>query len=612
MDFMCEEEVRASFLASPPAIQSQILNLTMQIPNWLRDVPNYQVWPNGAGTELVQLIIRGRMPQIERGFGQWTLQQNNTGCDPCAGPNCGYNWTLLGGNGLERRVTTLSERQFRSPDYCIKQIQTTAQFEEMFAQNVQILFKQIEFFKEINIAFNALVSLAKKYVIDSDGPKVNTENPYVYPNIGTAKLSTINISIFESFYEYMRRDISAVPYYRMNGSPVYAAAASDQLFQQMWRDNPDLRQDIRFSGAANDNLLRYNFMSTIRGMFFPTPILYPRRFNNDGSGNLVEVLPFVNGIPMEVGNSSGQNGDYENADFEEILLHGMHPFTIFYKPTLTSLGSNTSFGPEPSFFNNWEWINPQTVEDPYRRVGFFATAASLGIGQQFSDSIYGIVVQRKTRKYIATFLPEQTCPPEYEPCDNSIPATGCPCGLIVSITPDPFAANTYNMVLSVPTTGAVDDDIQLGLNNGGYVQGTIEQISTDKKTVQLTLPAGTDISTCNTTTIFCDNTLGCVADVVDYYVDPADNTRLFLILSNPIKADANADGVTVFFGNGTSVDATVVGTPDQITTTWHVDLGGSPFVNRVGGVVAVCVPSSTDASCADCGCGPTYEQCGET
>lgn len=609
MDFMCEAEVRAAFLASPPAIQTQILDLTMQIPNWLRDVPNYQVWPNGAGTELVQLIIRGRMPQIERGFGQWTQQSNNTGCDPCEGPDCSYNWTLLGGNGLERKVTTLAERQFRSPDYCIKQIQTTAQFEEMFDQNVKILFKQIEFFKEINIAFNALISLAKKFVIDSDGPKPNTENPYVYPNIGTADISTINIGIFEAFYEYMRRDISAVPYYRQNGAPVYAAAASDQLLQQMWRDNPDLREDIRFSGAANENLLRYNFMSTIRGMFFPTPILYPRRFNRADSGELIEELPFVNGIPMEVGNFSGQNGAYESAEYEEILLHGMYPFTIFYKPTLTTLGHNTSFGPEPSMFNNWEWINPQTVEDPYRRVGFFATAASLGIGSQFSDSIYGIVVKRKTKRYIATFLPNPTCPPIPAECTNSIPATGCPCPLITNITPDPFTANTYVLTVAAPVTVQAEDLLQIGLTTGGYVTGEVVQATEDFKTIQITLPEGTDVTLCSTNFIFCDDTLGCVSDVVDYYVDPADATRLFLILANPIKAVTAADEVTLFYGNGETATATVVGTPDQLTNTWHVDLGGTAFVNRVGGVKAVCVPSTTDATCTDCGCGPTFEQC---
>lgn len=610
MDFLTEPEVRASFLASPPAIQSQIINLTMQIPNWLRDVPDYQVWPNGAGTELVQLIIRGRLPQIERGFSSWTLQTNNTGCEPCAGPNCGYNWTILGGNGLERKVTTLSERQYRSPDYCIKDIQTTAQFEMMFDQNVKILFQQIEFIKEINIAFNALITLSKKFVIDSEGPKTDLSNPYVYPNIGTARISTINIGIFENFYEYMRRAVDAIPYERINGAPVFAAAASDQLWQQMWRDNPDLRQDIRFSGAANDNLLKYNFMSTIRGMFFPTPIMWPRRFNVTGAGDLVEVLPFVNGIPMEIGNFSGLNGDYLSARFEEILMHGMHPFTIFYKPTLTSLGHNTSFGPEPSFFNNWEWLNPQTMEDPYRRVGRFITAASIGIGSQFSDSIYAVVVERKTKRFIATFITNPECPVDPVDCDNVIPATGCPCPLISGLTPDPFLANTYIITLAAPTTADVSDDVQFGLTTGGYVTGEIITISTDAKTVRATFAAGTDLTNCDMNFLFCDDTLGCVADVGqgDYWVNPATPTLINLILSNPIKAVTAGQHVTLFFGNGGSVDATVSGTPNQLTNEWVVDPAGT-FNDRVGGIIAVCVPTSTDDTCPGCGVGPTFEQC---
>lgn len=607
MDFLTESEVRASFLAAPPAIQSQIINLTMTIPNWLRDVADYQVWPNGAGTELVQLILRGRLPEIERGFSKWTLQTNNTGCTPCEGPNCGYNWTILGGNGLERKVTTLNERQFRSPDYCIKDIASTANFEQMFEQNVKILFQQIEFMKAINIVFNALISLSKKFVIDSEGPKTDLMNPYVYPAIGTAKLSTVNIGVFENFYEYMSRSMDAVPYGMNNGAPIFAAVASGQLFAQMWRDDPALRQDIHFSGAANDNLLKYNFMSTIRGQFFPVAIPWPRRFNNV-VGQLEEVLPFINGIPMEVGNYSGLNGAYMSAQYEEILMHGMHPFTVFYKPTPTTLGSNTSFGPEPSLFNNWDWLNPQTMDDPYRRVGRFITAASIGIGAQFSNDIYGVVVERKTKRFIATFLSEPACPPTPVDCENVIPATGCPCPLILTITPDAFVANRYTITLAVPTDAVADDEIQFGLTTGGYATGTLFQKSADGKTLSVDFAAGVSLTNCDLTTLFCDNTLGCVADVVKYWVAAATPTLINLILSNPIKAATAGQTVALFYGNGTQVAAVISGTPNQLTGVWVVDPAGT-FSDTVGGIVAICVPTATDATCQGCDVSPTYEQC---
>lgn len=604
---MTEQQVQEGFLAAPPLISQQIMDLTIKHPSWTRDLPKFTEFPRGNGTEYQQIVFRGEMPRIERGFANWKLMNNNSGCDPCP-TDCAYNTTQFGGSALERKAARMMERDFVSPTYCIKEIQTTAHFEQVFAKIVENLFAQTDFFKDQNVTFNALTELAKKFVVDSEGAKPNPQNPYVYRPAGTARLSALNIDMLEFFYEYMRRMPDAIPYDVVNGAPIFSLIASHQTLARLYRDDPQLRQDVRFSGLANDLLMKYNFMSTIRGMFIAAPILYPRRFNletvGDVAGVAVEVLPYVNGIPAEVGSFTGFNPLYEAATHEEVILHGKYPFEILFMPTETSLGQNTSFGPEFSWFNNWSWINPLTNTDYFRRQGFFATSAAIGIAPQWSDAIFGILVERPSRALMASWLPTPACPPADPECDNIVPVVGCPCPLILSFIPNPVTPGNYFINLAVPTDAVAEEQLQLGIDTGGYVTGTVVDVSEDGKAVEVTLTGTFDCD--HFTTIFCDNTLGCYSSVIRYDIVCTDGTQLTLTLQNPVKGDIG-DTITIYYGDGTSADVVIV-SQDFTNNTLVVDVGGTAFCDQVNGILAVCVPTAADATCPGC-TGPTAEQC---
>jgi len=594
-----EQQVQEAFLNAPPLIAQTILDLTIQHPSFLRDMWEVEAWPLGNGTLMEQLVFRGAMPQIERGFDQWKKQSNNTGCDPCEGPDCGYNVTYFGGNGFERKVTELMARDFFSPSYCVKEIQTTAHFKEVFSKIIENLYAQVSFFKEMNIGLNFLSGLAKKFVVDSGGFKANRNNPYVYRPVGTTRLATLNIEGLEFLYEQMRRMPEAVPYDVVNGAPIYSLMASHQLLARLYRDDPKLREDVRFSGLSNDALMKYNFMSTIRGMFIAAPILYPRRFNvNVASGEVEEVLPFINGIPMEVGAFTGLNPEYELATHEEVLIHGKFPFKLFYMPTTESLGENTSFGPEPSFFDYWSWINPMTTQDPFRRQGYFATSVQLGLSQQYSDGIFGWLVERPSQILSAVFTPNPTCPEDPPVCDNEVADVGCPCPLIVSSIPNPITAGNFFLTLAVAVDVVVDDVIQLGVDTGGYVEGTVVSVNADGTVIEVTITDSEALAICDRfTSVWCDDTLGCSATVFGYDGNCDDTNNINLSLSNPIKGDVGED-VEVYFGDGTSVTATIV-SQNMLTGELIVALGAA-FCDQVGGILKVCVPSTTDASCNGC------------
>lgn len=608
-------QVTEAFLAAPPLLSKNIYNFTVRSPRWLRDLWELEEFPLGQGTTMQQLILRGQMPQIERGFAAWKQLNNNTGCNPCEGPDCSYNITPFGGTGIEVKAMNLMSRDFQSPTYCVKQIQTTAHFEQIFSQIVLNLYMQIDFFKEQNIGFNYLTSLAKKLIADSDGLKPNKENPYVYRPKGTVTLSALNIEGLAQIYEWMRLQPTAVPYDVVNGSPIFALECSSELLSRLYRDDPQLRQDVRFSGYANNLVNDYNFMSTIRGMFIAAPILYPRRFKWDtDAGEWLEILPFINGVPATVGAYTDINNDYIDpsiATHEEVLIHGKHPFKIMYLPTETTLGQNTSFGPEFSFMNAWTWVNPLTPTDPARREGFFFTSATIGLAPQYSEAIYGWLVERAGKALAFAQNPQAACPTDAPACDNSVPDVGCPCSLILTSFENPVSGNTI-LTLAVPLNPVpeAEDTIQFGIDTGGYLVGTVVDAGSDGLSVEVTFPEGTDLGVCDHfTSIFCDNTLGCSALVQAQCV--VGTTSIKVTLSNGIKADTNNDVVTVTYADGTTEDVDVAGTPNMSTLEWTLDGFTTAFTPGTCGVptiVSICVPPATDASCPACG-GPSYTQC---
>jgi len=612
---LTQQQVTEAFLAAPPALARQVYNQTVKIPRWVSELWELEAFPLGQGTSMQQLILRGQMPAIERGFQGWKKLNNNAGCNPCEGPDCSYNIKQMGGTGIERLAFELMSRDFQSPTYCIKEIQTTAHYEQIFSQVVRNLYTQIAFEKEMNIGFNFLTSLAKKFVIDSNGAQPNPENPYFYRPGGSATLSGLNIEMLEAFYEYMRLQPDAVPYDNINGAPIFALECSPQLLSRLYRDDPQLRQDVRFSGLANDLVTKYNFMSTIRGMFIAAPILYPRRFKDDGSGTgWIEVLPFINGVPLEVGSFTDVNPDYVNpsvATHEEVLIHGKYPFKVYYLPTETTLGQNTSFGPEYSFMNAWSWINPLTPTDPARREGFFFTSATIGLAPQFSRAIYGILVKRPAAGLMFSINPQPVCPVTPAACSNTVPAVGCPCPLVLNAFTSPVSGNvTLELAVPLNPVPSESDTINFGIDTGGYLVATVVDANEDGSAVEVTFPNGTDLGVCDHfTSIFCDNTMGCSATVQSQCTQGT--TSLKVVLSNAIKAIDNNDDVVITYRDGTTETVQLSGNANLSTLEWILDGFDNAFTPgtcAVPTIVSVCVPPTTDASCPECG-GPTFEQC---
>lgn len=594
------EDVRSAFIAAPPAIAKQIRDTSLRVPSFWSELPGYDTWDLGTGTTKTELEYKGALPNIEQGFDQWAKIGGQVGCEPCEPAGCGYNYTRLKSSGFMQKVTEPMKRELITDGFCIADIQTTLQYKKVFAMILENLQVQVKVMKEYNVVFNYITQIAKKFVVDSTGFRPNRANPYVYPNIGTARLSSLNPNILDQLYQWMNNMTGVEPLAFENSMALFGVAASSQVFNKMYIDNPTLRRDLNFSSMADDLITKYNFTSVIQNQFIPVNILYPRRFHIV-NGEPFVVAPWVGNIPANYGSYSDVNPNYINqayATHEEVLVFGRTPFTLYTMPTETNLGGGAVFGDQPSYFEYWKFINPVTNEDPLQRFGYFITAAKIALSATFSEGIFGILVARPPADTIATFFPEPTCPPTPVECNNSIPAIECPCSTIVDVQADPWEVGTYNITLSVGIDAEVEDSVRFAVSTGGFITGDIEQISEDGTLVQVDF--GNQLPTkCQLQAIYCDQSLGCSANVVGYDKSCTDGTQIGLILENPISAFTPTNVVVLYYGDGTTQNATVV-SADQLQNIWVVDVGGTAFCDNVGGILKVCVPPTTDANCPAC------------
>lgn len=612
------EDTKQAFIANAPLIAKTLNNMELQAPNWYRELLKPEPWPEGAGLSLQEIEYNGELPQAEEGFGSWELLDDPSGCGALCTPNCGYNFHNLEGNAFTSKTFRVMRKDFRTPDFCVTKISSTRDFEQVFSAMVQGFYNQIAFHKEVNVAQNYMSQTTLKYMADSAGFKPNSGDPFSYLPKGSTTLSAPTIEAMEFFYQQIRMLPNIKPFGFSNNMPLYAAVASPELLTSIYRDDPKIRTDLRYAAAGdagygNDLIQRYNLNYTIRDMFLPIGYLTPRRFRWDsGTSTWVRVLPWIKGVKGTVGTLTSINPLYMDPSYathEEMIIHGQDPFGLYTRQDPTSIGQGTSFGPQPGdgFWNNFQWSNPETRDDPGRLVGFYWTRAQIALISRGVS--FGIMWPRKPLSTMVRFYNTNlTCPPEEESCSNVLAAPACPEPTIASFIANPVTEGNYFVTFTVPVDAVAEDILLLESTSGGFVSAEVVTASADDLTFEVTITG--DVSSCpRYFKLWNINDMACSSAVEKYSTVSGDATQLDLVLRAPIRAYQNTQAVTLKYGDGTTQSATVVAAGVDITKNiWRVDIGGTAFVDNVNGIVEICVPTSTVSSCPGCS-GPTETQC---
>lgn len=592
-------------LAAAPAISNTIEVIEQNYPALETNLVSLE-YRAPEDIDITELVFKHDLPKITRDFSSWAPITPVTGCNPCDDNICGYNWQSMGATGMTANKVAFMYKDYKSDKYCIDKLQYTHQVEEMVKQNVNNLRLWLHYERDINVIQTALVNSAKKSFWTKEQQRVNHADPYTYMAAATQPIKTLSLDILSRQYEILRRTPGAEPLAMIGNNKLFGLTCSQEMINTMIDNDPKLREDLRYSGAmASGFLTDYNFQYTIRGMFLPITIDYPRRFNRV-NGEWYEVAPNISIDAGTAGTESVPNPAYFDAEAEEVMFTPKASVKIYYTSNKTTVGSGTEFGKQPSFFNELEWVNIRTDGDPQGKFGYFMSGAKIGISAVRAKSLVATLFARYTGKFLGNFLTYNTaCAPVVPTCDDGLSDGGCPCALLASKPMKNMAVATNNwfFTFTTPVAAEVEDEVTITLKNGGYVVGEVINISADGLVLEIQFNASVNISACVFEGLCPVNALACYADVILTSSCDTSSGNFSLILKNPIKAITAEDIITGIRPDGTAVSLEVV-SADIINNTWVVVYDGGTLSESAaccdGGFVKVCVPSTTDATCDGC------------
>ena len=547
-------QVDLAFRESEPYVEQEIRDRSYRFPSFLADYPKLLYVPDGVGYTFTKVLFHGDIgPQFDS-TETWRREEASRpeATDFADATNaCGYKFERVG-HGFDEKHYFLMKKDLETCPICVEDIRTTWQFEQYQNLIYKNLFEVTRNQKE-QLARNALIDMAVKYVVGTSGPVINTADPYKIPNLLGFVPSKITPQILKRFYSPLVREAGGFAIEYMNGRPMFGLMASDDVIQDMFLEDPDLRQDLRYGSKVDSLIEKYAFLESFRNMYIIIPDLFPARYKADVAGNVTRVFPYERDVAATLsGSRPAPNPEYETAPYELILIITKDVFNFRTRNALTTVGGATEFGPEP-VMGNWKWWNPPC--DRAKRTGQYWTTLRLGIEPGDFTDIVGLLVSRRPAGLDAAYW--ETCTP-VDACANDIDPQGCPCPVVVGGSVLKTSAGVLELDFSRPITALVAANLTLQLKNGQSLVGVIQAKSADNLSVRL-LFSGVDTSTyqpgdlvgvlCIADT-YCDSTVSSICKSGALNVE--------VKLDRGLKCVTAADEITICFNDGTTVDVAVV------------------------------------------------------
>lgn len=592
------QTVDLAFREAEPYIEREIRDRTYQMARYLVDFAPVKLFNDGIGYTQTKVRFYGDIgPQFD-GMDGWRREQRSR---PVADglqekhDACGYVWEEVG-HGFEELQWYLMKRDLRTPDICIEDIRTFWEYEQM----QDLIFKNltditVNMREQVNR--NAIISFSVKYVLTSNGLETNTLNPRELPNIQGVTVGKLNFRILKRLYNSLIREAAPYALDTINGRPVFGLLASDDVLDDMYVEDPQIRYTIDHSSMVDSLLTRYNFMETVRNMFITIPDIYAPRYKADASGNLTRIFPYERDVMIQSGTRPAINPEYDNAPYELVTILTKDLFCLRTRKAITTAGGETDFGAETGMFE-WKWHNPERWCDPNRRVGYYYANGRIGIEPGDFTDIPAILVARRPAALDVSFWPNPECPPEATVCDNKLAPQGCPCPKIAGCCGDFTDPNVLQFKLTSPLAAGTQagDPVQVRLNNGGIADGTVEAVAADLTAVSIDFGTPVQCVPNFYLEVICNTPVGrCNAPVIEDACLSTGNraVRVAHLLSSSVEADSK---IYAKLSNDTWVEATVVSI-DTVTITYTIT-PSETLTDEC--IVKLCVPTALDATCPDC------------
>ena len=589
------QTVDLAFREAEPYIEREIRYRTYQMARYLVDFAPVKLFNDGIGYTQTKVRFYGDIgPQFD-GMDGWRREQRSHPANGLRDQHdaCGYVWEEVG-HGFEELQWYLMKRDLRTPDICIEDIRTFWEYEQM----QDLIFKNltditVNMREQVNR--NAIISFSVKYVLTSNGLETNTLNPRELPNIQGVTVGKLNFRILKRLYNSLIREAAPYALDTINGRPVFGLLASDDVLDDMYVEDPQIRYTLDHSSMVDSLLTRYNFMETVRNMFITIPDIYAPRYKADAQGNLTRIFPYERDVMIQSGTRPAINPEYDNAPYELVTILTKDLFCLRTRKAITTVGGETDFGAETGMFE-WKWHNPERWCDPNRRVGYYYANGRIGIEPGDFTDIPAVLVARRPASLDVSFWPNPECPPVAKECDNKLAAQGCPCPKIAGCCEDFTNPNVLQFKLTSALNAEVGNPVKVRLANGGIADTTVTAISTDKTNVALNFGKKVECIANFYLEVICNTEVGrCNASVIEDACLSNGNreVRVDNLLSASVAAESH---IYAKLSNDTWVQATVKSI-DKATITYTINIT-DPITDEC--IIKLCVPTAVDATCPDC------------
>ena len=598
--------VDLAFRESEPFIDREITDRSYRMKRYLVDYAPVRIFPDGIGYSMTKVRFFGDIGPQYDGYEGWRQEQRSRPVANACGPKndaCGYVWEEVG-HGFEELHFSLMKRDLRTIPICVHDIRTFWEFQQyqnLIYQNLTEISMNMR--EQLNR--NALIGFSVKHVITSAGLQVNSANPYELPNITGVDLGKANFRVLKRLYSALVREAGMFAIDVIDGRPVFGLMGTDETLDDISYEDPEIRQDIRWSSMADSLLKRYNFLDTFRGMYVLIPDNSAPRYKADASGNLIRVFPYERDVQIQSGTRPAPNPDYDRAEFELLMVVTKDIFALRARRSISTVGGKTDFNAETSMFE-WKWHNPERWCDPNRRVGFYYANGELGVEPGDFTDTPSVLVQRRPFTLDASFWPAAECPPEPIECDNVLAAQGCPTQQIVDccgVLDDPQRLQ-FRFSSPLPDT-AEPYALSIVQNDNSISVVSVISMSTDR--CAATVDFGEDVECCPGRYVAVASVAAnaCSAPVITDFCDDEGLTHE-VTLAYPLRVVTLVDDeatLSAQISDGSYVEVTIASGTSKLTYVLTL----AEALPEGQCIVELCIPPAWDDTCP--ACGPTETIC---
>lgn len=608
---MSGEQLLNAFIIAPQQLANEITVEMLSYPSYWIGLAPVLEFPNFSGTELQRYTFSFAHTNPYYGLEGWRPVEASFGRhDACALPPAEtIGWSM------ERKSFGLMERRLNTPEFCVRDIQTSYQGDQIFSNIIKMLAVTSAIERE-RLSRNAYFIRSQKYVALQGWPQ-NTANPYDFPLIPAAQeLSVLTYHQLLYFYNFLTKRYPDHVIGMADGRPLLGICCSDETWHNMLAEDDQLYQAVIRSPMVGEFLTKYNFMERI-GPFVHMPDSEVERFERDSDGKFLPVSPTVR-VPVETGfNPSGPNAfgsgvktvpnpNYEFAKYEAVKVILKDAFALRVRPQVTDLGGEGTFGPEPSMFE-WMLAQPERCADIYKRKLWYESYAEVGIDWGDAEPVT-IMVRRDLNVRLFKAPAFIDCITG-EDCDLTIPAQGCPCPKVVCVVKTEFD-DTLLFTFDSPLGLVATDSIDIVTNDGGFDTGTVMAVNGNDVKVEFSVSV-TPLNghwleyKCATIVLPCHTAVRydcpCPSGV--------DNAMDVAVVNN-IRCNQDNDVITAMFGDGSTMP--MVLQADAVGNVYTLKFQNSELIAerevclRRGIKSLCCVPTDGNGCPV---CGPVYTVC---